>query len=376
MVYHEQCRWFSGYKPCKYKRSCEACPHYKPVKTRIAIVSLEAMGAVLRSTCLLEPLLRQFPGAHITWVTLKQCKPLLANNHLIDRIICLGPETSALLDHLEFDCLYGVDKSLEAGALVERMRAKKKWGFGLSTSGIIRPLNACAEYQYDVGLNDELKFFQNQKPETQQITETMGLKWERDPYVLDLSADEIQESELRREMILNLPLESGMQKSSGIIGYNTGCSVLFPYKKFTVQRAIETIQSWRESFPSHSVVLLGGPEDHERQLEMKSAFAEDPFVFNSPCRGGLRSGILWMNTSDLVFSGCSLGMHMAIGLKKKVVAWFGVSCIQEIDLYDKGVKLQADVSCSPCWKKSCDNEPKCFDQVSPHKVADAIEGLL
>ena len=377
MVYNEQCRWFTGYKPCKYKRTCDACPHYKPVKTRIAIVSLEAMGAVLRSTCLLKPLLRKFPQAHITWVTLKQSAPLLANNHLIDRTICLSPASGLLLDHLEFDHLFGVDKSLEAGALVERMNAQNKWGFGLSASGIIRPLNSFADYQYEVGLNDELKFYQNQKPETQQITETMGLTWDRDPYVLDLDSHETRESEIRREMILNMPLEFGSkEKSRGIIGYNTGCSVLFPYKKFTVKRAIETIRCWREKFPFHSVVLLGGPEDYERQVQMKAAFADDPYVYNSPCRGGLRSGILWMNTADIVFSGCSLGMHMAIGLGKRVVAWFGVSCIQEIDLYDRGVKLQAEVPCSPCWKKSCNNEPKCFDEVSPHSVANAIESLL
>lgn len=376
MVYNEQCRWFSGYKPCKFKRSCEACPHYKPVKTRIAIISLEAMGAVLRSTCLLTPLIRMFPEAHITWVTLKQSAPLLANNHLIDRLICLGPGTSALLDHLEFDHIYGVDKSLEAGALVERMRAKKKWGFGLTPLGVIKPLNSSADYQYEVGLNDELKFYQNQKPETQQITETMGLKWERDSYILDLTIDEIMETKKRRELVLNVPIVAGQAKSIGIIGFNTGCSVLFPFKKFTVKRAIETIEHWRERFPQHSVILLGGPEDHDRQLEMKAAFANDPYVFNSPCKSGLRSGILWMNVSDVVFSGCSLGMHMAIGLKKKVVAWFGVSCIQEIDLYDRGVKLQSEVSCSPCWKKTCSNEPKCFDQVQPQKVTEAIAGLL
>ena len=377
MVYNEQCRWFSGYKPCKFKRSCEACPHYKPVETRIAIVSLEAMGAVLRSTCLLQPILRKYPQAHITWVTLKQSAPLLAENPLIDRVICLGPASAAVLDFLEFDHLFGVDKSMEAGALVERMQAKKKWGFGLNPNGVIRPLNSFAHYQYEVGLNDEPKFFQNEKPETQQITETMGLRWERDPYILSLSPSEIRESERRREMILNLPFElGGKSKSEGIIGYNTGCSVLFPYKKFTVPRAVETIRQWRKSFPTYSIALLGGPEDHERQLEMKAAFADDPYVCNSPCRGGLRSGILWMNTSDVVFSGCSLGMHMAIGLGKKVVAWFGVSCIQEIDLYDRGVKLQAEVSCSPCWKKSCDNEPKCFDQVSPQRVADAVKSVL
>ena len=46
-----------------------------------------------------------------------------------------------------------------------------------------------------------------------------------------------------------------------------------------------------------------------------------------------------MNACDIVVSGDSLGMHMAIGLKKWVVAWFGPTCHQEIDLYDRGAKF-------------------------------------
>ena len=74
--YLKDCRLFTGYKPCRYKRSCQDCPHYDPVKSRIAILSLEAMGAVLRSTCLLEPIKRKFPNSHISWFTLKASRPL------------------------------------------------------------------------------------------------------------------------------------------------------------------------------------------------------------------------------------------------------------------------------------------------------------
>ena len=156
-------------------------------------MSLEALGAVLRSTCLLPAIKREWPGCHVTWITYPNAKALLDNNQAIDRLLVVDPTTQAVLEHLKFDVLLAVDKSIEAGALAERIQATDKRGFGLDGNGVIRPLNAEANYQYDVGLSDELKFFINQKAETQQITESMALKWQRDPYGLDLRDHEIAE---------------------------------------------------------------------------------------------------------------------------------------------------------------------------------------
>ncbi len=367
--YNEDCRFFSGYKPCKFKRPCEGCKDYSPVKTRVCIVSLEALGAVLRSTVLLKPILEKYKNAHITWITYPSAKALLENNPYIDTLLTVDGKNSAVFDHLEFDVLMAVDKSLEAGALSERIKAKVKFGFGLTTTGVIRPFNAEANYQYDVGLDDHLKFKVNQKAETQQITERMALSWSRDDYVLNLTANELAEVQKRRAKII-------APGSKGIIGYNTGCSLLFPYKKFTVEYAIEVINMWRKKFPGYTVALLGGREDSERQAQMKKAFEKDSFVVNTPTDEGLRSGMLWMAASDMVLSGCSLGMHIAIGLKKPVIAWFGVSCLQEVDLYDRGTRIQSQVSCSPCWRKSCDNTPKCYDQVPLSSIESATSDIL
>lgn len=369
MSYNYDCRFFSGYKPCQFKRPCDGCPHYSPVKTRVCVVSLEALGAVLRSTVLLEPIRRKFPNCHITWITYPSARPLLENNPEIDRLISLDGKTSQLIDHLEFDVLMAVDKSLEAGAISERVRAKQKFGFGLTAQGVIRPFGPDAEYQYRVGLDDQLKFKINQKPETQQITETMSLEWTRSEYVLRLTDEEKLAVAQRRAKILQ-------PNTRGVIGYNTGCSLLFPYKKFTVQRGIEVIAEWRQRFPDFTVALLGGREDEERQAQMKAAFAADSRVVNTPTADGLRSGMLWMDTADLVLSGCSLGMHIAIALRKHVIAWFGVSCLQEVDLYDRGVRIQSEVTCSPCWRKSCNQEPKCYDMVAPSLIADETAKII
>ena len=369
MGYNFECGLFTGYKPCRYKRSCDLCELYQRVDTRIAIISLEALGAVLRSTVLLQPLRRKFGACHITWITYPNAKSLLQNNPLIDRIVTVEASTIALLHHLKFDYLFAVDKSLESGALAETLGATHKFGFGLTSKGVIRPLSVEAEYQYAVGLDDQLKFFTNQKPETQQITETMGLKWERDEYVLALSKEESENVRVRRAAMLH-------DGGRGIIGYNTGCSTLYPYKKFTVERSIELIAQWRKHFPDHFVALLGGREDAERQRAMKLAFADDERVINTPTDEGLRSGILWMDASDIVFTGCSLGLHIGVALKKKMIAWFGVSCAHEIDLYDRGFKLIGEVSCTPCWRKQCDNNPKCYDKVDIDKIVMSTQDLL
>ncbi len=364
MSYRLDCRYFTGYKPCHFKRPCDLCPHVEPVEQRVLLISLEALGAVLRSTCLLKPLRRLYPKAHVTWLTLPNAKPLLLNNPMIDRLMTLDVATLTPLDHLEFDHLFCVDKSLEAGSLAMTIKAKSKAGFGLDRNGVIIPLNEAASYQYDVGLDDDLKFFRNQKPETQQTTESLGMTWQRDPYILTLTEDEGRIVAERRLVLRGA--------NRGVIGYNTGCSELYPYKKLSTDGATILVRQWRQHFPDWSVALLGGREDQERQAIIKRSFPDDPHVINTPTTEGLRSGILWMDATDIVFSGCSLGMHIGIALKKPVIAWFGVSCSQEVDLYDRGVKIPSAVSCSPCWLKTCENEPKCYDRVLWDDVASAM----
>jgi ADP-heptose:LPS heptosyltransferase len=358
MQFREDCLYFNGYKPCKRGLVCKNCTEFRPEGQRIAVISLEAMGAVLRSTVLLKPILRNHPDSKITWITLPSSAPLLENNPYIHEILTYSYRTLPILQAREFDLLFAVDKSSEAGALAELIRAKEKRGFGLSSTGKIRPLSHHAGYAYQVGLNDELKFYLNQKPETQMTTEAMGLKWQRDPYVLEFTESEKKLVEERVSTVRKLA-------TGPIIGFNTGCSELFPYKKL------------RNELPNSPILLLGGGrQDTLRQIHMKEAFAQDPMVINTPSEDGLREGIIWLDIADLVISGCTLGLHMAIARAKLIVAWFTVSCSQEIDLYDKGRKVKTVVGCAPCWRKGCNKEEKCYDHVSLDEIVDSCKRLI
>jgi heptosyltransferase-2 len=65
-------------------------------------------------------------------------------------------------------------------------------------------------------------------------------------------------------------------------------------------------------------------------------------------------------------------MHAAIALKKIVIVWFGLTCWEEIDLYDRGIKLTPDgLACAPCWKKECPYNLECISMIDLEKIVAA-----
>lgn len=349
------CRHFSGYKPCRFHRPCEGCPHHDPVTAEVLLINLDALGDVLRTTALLPALRRAVPGARLTWLTDPRATALLAENPLIDRVMPLDVKSVAELHARRFDLLLCADKGGAAGGLAMTIPAGERRGFGIDGRGAIVPLNPEAGELYALGLSDEQKFRVNRKAETQLLCEALGFTWSRDPYSLHLGPDERSPGPRRQ------------------VGFNTGCSPLYPYKKLSLDIQEAAIRRLSADL-GEPVLLLGGPEDAERNAVLAARLGEAAEA--SPTTGGLRRGAAEVDRCEVVVTGDSLGMHLAIALGKHVVAWFGVTCPQEIDLYDRGVKLLADVGCAPCWRRSCDRDPLCRDRVDPEWIVQAVHDCL
>lgn len=359
------CRHFNGYKPCPKNLVCArgTCSHYESVQTRVLVIHLEALGAVLRSTSLLKAIRRKYPKAQITWLTKAPAHQLLQNLTDIDRVLTLHPEDLLQLEALQFDVAMVIDKSLVAAGLLKRVSAGQVLGFRANSAGSIVPANGEAGELWELGLSDHKKFFVNQKSEQQLVHEALALgPYTRDEYQVRFSFMEMSQVAQRRHRWSPAAKE--------ILGINTGCSAMLPAKKMSVEGHRRLIQELLADprFRGHSVVLLGGPEDTERN----DAIARGLPVFQSPTTAGLRDGLISVAACDLVFTGDSVGMHMAIALKKWTVAWFGPSCQQEVDLYGRGVKVLTKAACSPCWKRSCEKPLMCYDQVDLCEVRNAL----
>jgi ADP-heptose:LPS heptosyltransferase len=358
------CKHFTGYKPCFPGTNClEGCVQQKPLGLRILLINLDAMGNVLVTTSILPAIKRKYPASEITWLTLRVAAPLLENNPYIDRVYSWDPESLMVLEEQEFDLVMNVDKSRRSGAFARRVHANERLGFGMNRQGVIVPLNEEAVENYRLGLDDYLKFRVNQKSVAQLECEEFRLEFRRDPYVLRLTDEE----ELFCRRYRN---ELGIPPESVVVGLNTGCSELYPNKKLTVEQHVALIHMLVRE-PGVFVVLLGGPEDTVRNAEIRRRVGSG--VINTPTTEGVRCGICYENICDLVVTGDSFGMHLAIGLGKYVIAWFGLSCWTEIDLYDRGVKLLPEgLACAPCWRKECPYDRECIAMVDLGRIVEEV----
>lgn len=360
------CRYFNGYKPCGKSEVCSSdCPHRDIPQVSVLIIHLGALGAVLRATSLLPAIKRKYPSSRITWVTDSPAHHLLAQNPYLDRILTSKEEDLLVLSNLEFDVAYVVDKSLKASGILKRTHADLVFGFKVDArSGAIIPANPEADELWQLGLDNHRKFYVNKKPETQLMCEALGLEYRRDSYVLNLTEDE-QKAVRKKRKVWSQSLQAP------IIGINTGCSHVIPYKKLTVEAHIELIQKLQWNTRAN-IVLLGGPEDTERNQEIGNATKS----IVSPTTLGLREGLTSVGAVDLVITGDSLGMHMAIALKKYTIAWFGPTCSHEIDLYGHGEAILSSASCSPCWKRSCNKDIMCYDLLDLERIVETTLQFL
>jgi ADP-heptose:LPS heptosyltransferase len=362
------CKHFTGYKPCFPGEDClKECVQCEPIGTKILIVNLDAMGNVLVTTTLLPALKRKYPESTIYWITLKNAAPLLQENPLIDRVYIWEPESWLILRQMSFDLVLNVDKSQRSGAFAISVPSKEHKGFGMNPDGKIIPLNVEAIENFRLGLDDNLKFKVNQKTVPQLQCEQFGLEFHRDEYTLVLTPEE-------HAFCADYARANELDKAVLVVGFNTGCSELYPNKKMTVDQHVTLIERMSK-LEGVRLVLLGGPEDTIRNAEIKRRVGDA--VLSTPTTDGLRRGLCYVNLCDLVISGDSFGMHAAIGLRKEIVVWFGVSCWTEIELFGRGIKLiPQNLACSPCWKRACPYNLECIQQIDLDAMVRHVEEFL
>lgn len=281
-------------------------------KKQICIIKLSGIGDVLRTT----PFLWRFQGDDITWITENTSVPLLRNNPFIKTIISISKPPD--IKDIVFDELFNFDEDKNACLLAMNIRAKKKKGYGLK-DGNYFPFDSDSRYSYELSKNDELKFKLNNKTYQQIIFEMAGFCWEGEDYILGYNP------------------KSKVQYKVGI-NYLVGEK--FPNKGWP---------HWKKLADMLDSVSL------QRQFKVVEEYID------------------WINSCRIIVTGDSLGMHIALALKKRVIILMGSTSWTEIETYNRGVILKSQLSCSPCYKKSeCNVVPSCMDLITPQRVYSEI----
>ncbi|MBI5049221.1 MAG: glycosyltransferase family 9 protein [Deltaproteobacteria bacterium] len=364
MFIKSDCRYFIGEKPCKFNQLCEGCGFYEPMGKRILIVKLGATGDVLRTTPILKPLKVKHNPSHITWLIDKNSAAVLNGNPFIDKLLIFDAESLAGLMVEQFDVVINFDKAYKATAIAEMVKGKKKYGFGLNRYGTIYPLNDGSNYALSLGLSDELKFRKNKKTYQELLFESVCMDYHKEEYVFNIAKDDVLWSE-------NYLKSQGGAEGNLLIGLNTGGGDIFANKGWHENGFLELAELCAKNLNA-KVILLGGPQEVEKN-ERLCRLSKIPLINSGNNTLGRFAGIV--KHCDIVISGDTLAMHIAIAVKTPVVALFFSTCPQEIEFYGRGMVVSTNTDCAPCYKRSCAKDD-CLRDVSVEKVYQGITSLL
>lgn len=284
-----------------------------------------SLGDILRTTVILH----LFPSDqyHVTWLVDQKGIPLLKGNPFIHRLLVVNPFTPHLLLSEWFDIVINFEKEPGICAVSDRIPAWRRYGFRLDPQTHMAVSYDHADEALSFTTDSDAKR-RKDKSWSEVLYEMLGRRYEGQSYVLGYQPRSLVEHD---------------------IGLNHLIGAKFPLKRWP-----ET--HWQDLYADLS-------RDHKVSWQQGTNDIEDYIEWIASCR--------------LLVTNDSLGLHIALGLGKPVVALFGPTISGEVD--GPGlVRITPPLSweCIPCVQSSCIQETPCMHFILPELVSNAVRTRL
>jgi len=290
-----------------------------------------SLGDVLRTT----PLLHLYKDSHITWVTDQEAFPLLEDNPFIDRLLPYDFTTSTQLQSEEFDIVINLEKIPGICALADKIRARnRRFGFTFnSQKGSSEPYHKASNV-FSVSNIRENKIH-NQRTIQELLFELVDRKWEGEDYVLGYKPK---------------------TKEVYDIGLNNHVGTKWPVKAWPIKNWDELERLLRKDGLSIT-----------RQDKAGRDVLTNLFFYMD-----------WINSCKLLITNDSLGLHIALALKKKVIGLFGPTPHKEFHFYGRGETILPEPmrECIPCFERECSKKRNCMEDISVEKVYETAKTMV
>jgi len=233
-------------------------------------------------------------------------------------------------------------------------------------NGKIVPSDSAKEW-FDMSIlgeipkNDILKK-QNKKTHRQILLDIIEVKnGEKYEVSLRLNFEQKQFSK-------NFSKRHNLSKDDLVIGINTGGADRWP-KSLSIEKTVEMINNLYKKYNS-KIILFGGPNEVNRNNEILK-LVKVP-VISAGCGNDLVEFPALVSVCNVFITTDSLGLHIALALKKKVVCLVGPTSSNELDMHNIGKKVIAKSSCVCCYKSDC----KSMEKIDLKEVESALGKLL
>ena len=369
------CRHFKGDRPCKYYwtmgcTDCENSSHYNPHKERILLIKLDALGDVVRSTALAEGIKRKYPDSQLTWVTQPEATFFIKNNSYVDRILKYNSETVSILQHEKFDIIINLDKDPKATSMIMSFTADEYRGYGLHEEGYPMPLNKGSIYHYDMCLDNWGAKTKNKLSYQELIYQIAEIEYKDEKPIINLDKEF---NDTFRKMFYS---KHSIKPEHKLILLNTGCGPVYPHKKWTFEGFDKLIEYLLQD-RNNKIILAGSHSETETNLKLWESHRSFR-VINTTNQYSIEQFCSLVDLCDLVVTGDTVALHIAISLNTKIVSFFGPTPHQEVNLFGLGKKLvRKELDCLNCYDQfPCPYDGKCMSLITPETVHKSIKELL
>lgn len=343
--------------------------------TEVLIVKLQALGDVLRTTSLLEPLRRRGP-CRVTWLTKRDARPLLEGNpHLAD-ILTLDPSDEAAAARMaaRLSGRFDLVLSLEEDAAVARVAAAARRGelVGVTvTDGRLGYTPSSAGY-YDMSLlaadkaaADRLKAA-NRRSFARLWLRALGLEARAPRPLLRLTPRE--RAAARRAAPGRRPL-----------GFNFNAGARWPAKQVSDEQAARLLAACARAF-RRPLLVLGGKEPQERARNRRIAALAARLEPSARPRLApplpLRAFAALIERCAALVTTDSLALHAAAALGRPAVALVGPTSAAELDFAGAGTALTPPGGCACFYRARCERAVHCLDALPASAVIAALRRCL
>lgn len=337
---------------------------------KILIVKLSAIGDVVHSLPVLYALRQRFPSAHIAWLVEEAASSLLMGHPLLDRVIIskrktwlnniLKPgrrkqalnEIKAFVRNLrdtEYDIVLDLHALLKSGLLIWLSRSNRKVGYTKGDEGSSVFLNERIT-PYDLDKHAVLRYM--------NLAEYIGAEPNGYHFPIPISDtdkirvnDLLEETEVRGSFIVINPVAKWGTKL-----WDTG--------KFAslADRCIREFHL--------PIVFTGSKDDREEVRSIMDQMHERAIDFCG--KTNLRELAYLYGLSSVMITTDTGPMHIGAAVNARVVALFGPTAPWRTGPFGDGhLVIRKDLSCSPCFKRRCDNR-RCMLGITADEVFEAV----
>jgi heptosyltransferase-2 len=283
------------------------------------VSEISSLGDVVRTTVILH----LFKNDYVVWLTDEKAVGLLYNNPLIERIMVYNLNSVLQLENEYFDFVINFEKVPGICALTDRINAWKKLGFRFNPITGEAEAYEHSDFVMEIIKNDEVK---KKYPHCWQesLFKVLGAVWHGEEYIIGYKP--------KTEVIYD-------------IGFNYQVGAKWPTKAWK-------LSNWKEL---------------EKLCEKDG--------FSVSWQRGLKNlyeYMDWLNSCKIIVSNDSLGLHLALGLKKKVIGLFGATKETEVYFYNRGIAIIPEKlegrNCRPCYLPECKHNDPCINKINPETV--------